>query len=163
MWRFRCFFWVSQRSQTLQISNWIIYQSANRSELVQSTKAVTTVGVETEPVKPEKPKLRVKREIRTDKIKATCENLSSVCGVCVEVSWQAVKTVCKEFYEHDVYLSAAEACKSASLEQPASEKLCPLVSATGYESYECVLPSARAISDYKQMQASEVEQDTAIS
>ena len=74
------------------------------------------MGVQTEPVKSDKPKLRVERKICADKIKATCANVSSVCGVSVEMSRQAVKTVYKELYEHDVYLSAAEACKSASLE-----------------------------------------------
>ena len=93
---------------------------------------------------------------------ATCANFSSVCVVSVEMSRQAVKTVCKELYEHDVYLSAAEACKSASLEQPPSKKPCPPVSARDYESYEYVLPSARTISDYKQMQVSQVERDAAI-
>ena len=73
------------------------------------------------------------------------------------MSQQAVKTVCKELHEHDVYLSATEACKSASLEEPPSKKACPPVSARNYESHEYVLPSARTISDYKQMQASQVE------
>ena len=103
------------------ISNSTTNQSANRSGLVQSTKSVTTVGVQTEPVKPDKPKLRVKRKICTDKIKATCANASSACGVSVKMSQQGVKTIFKELYEH-VYLSAAEACKSASLEQPPSKK-----------------------------------------
>ena len=120
------------------------------------------MGVPTEPVKPDKRKLRVKRKICTYKIKATCANISSVCGVSVEMSQQAVKTVCKELYEHDVYLSGAEACKSASLEQPPSKKPCPRVSARDYESYEYFLPSARTNSDYKQMQDSQVEQDAAI-
>ena len=68
------------------ISNATIDQSANRSGLVRSTKSVTTVGVQTEPVKPDKPKLRVKRKICADKIKATCANVSSACGVSVEMS-----------------------------------------------------------------------------
>ena len=144
------------------ISNSTINQSTNRSGLVRSTKSLTTVGVQIEPVKPDKSKLRVKRKICTDKIKATCANVSSVCGVFVEMSQQAVNTVCKERYEHEVYLSAVEACKSASLEQPPSKKLCPPVNARDYESYEYVLPSAKTISDYKQMQASQVEQDAAI-
>ena len=91
------------------ISNSTINQSDDRSGLVQSTKSVTTVGVQMEQVKPEKPKLRVKRNICTDQIKATCANVSSVCEVSVEMSLQVIKTVCKELYEHDVYLSAAEA------------------------------------------------------
>ena len=91
------------------ISNSTINQSDDRSGLVQSTKSVTTVGVQMEQVKPEKPKLKVKRKICTDQIKTTCANVSSVCEVSVEMSLQVVKTVCKELYEHDVYLSAAEA------------------------------------------------------
>ena len=62
------------------ISNSTIDQSANRSGLVRSTKSVTTVGVQTEPVKPDKPKLRVKRKICTNKIKATYASISSICG-----------------------------------------------------------------------------------
>ena len=85
------------------------------------------------------------------------------CLWCVyREGWQAVKTVFKEPYEHDVYLSVAEVCKSASLEQPPSKKLCPPVIARDYEIYEYVLPSARTISEYKQMQASQVEWDAAI-
>ena len=91
------------------ISNSTINQSDDRSGLVQSTKSVTTAGVQMEQVKPEKPKLKVKRKICTDQIKTTCANVSSVCEVSVEMSLQVVKTVCKELYEHDVYLSAAEA------------------------------------------------------
>ena len=120
------------------------------------------MGVQLEPVKPEKPKLRAKRKICTDKIEATCANVSSVCGMPVEMTQKAVKTVCKELYKHDVYLSAAEGCKLASLEQPPSKKPSPPVSARDYKSYDYVLPSARTISDYKQMQASQVEQDAAI-
>ena len=48
------------------------------------------------------------------------------------------------------------------MEQPPSKKPCPPVSARDYESYEYVLPSARTISDYKQMQVSQVERDAAI-
>ena len=144
------------------ISNSTINQSDDRSGLVQSTKSVTTAGVQMEQVQPEKPKLKVKRKICTDQIKTTCANVSSVCEVSVEMSLQVVKTVCKELYEHDVYLSAAEAWKSASLEQPPSKKPCPPVSARNYESYKCVLASARTISDYKQMLASQVEQDAAV-
>ena len=80
------------------IYNLTIDQSINRSGLVWSTKSITTVGVQTELVKPDKPKLRVKRKICTDRIKATCANISSVCEVSVEMSRQAVKTVCKELY-----------------------------------------------------------------
>ena len=93
------------------ISNSTIDQSADRSGLVRSTKSVTTVGVQTETVTPDKPKLPLKRKICTDKIKATCANVSSVCGVSVEMSRQVVKTVCKELYEHDVDLTAVEVCK----------------------------------------------------
>ena len=76
------------------ISNSTIDQSVNRSGIVRSTKSVTTVYVQTEPVKPEKLKLRVNRKICTDKIKATCANVSSVYGVSVEMSRKMVKTLC---------------------------------------------------------------------
>ena len=48
------------------------------------------------------------------------------------------------------------------MEQPPFKKPCPPVSARDYESYGYVLPSARTISDYKQMLASQVERDAAI-
>ena len=69
------------------------------------------MGVQTETVTPDKSKLPLKGKICTDKIKATCANVSSVCGVSVEMSRQVVKTVCKELYEHDVDLTAVEVCK----------------------------------------------------
>ena len=142
------------------ISNSTTNQSANRSGLVQSTKSVTTVDVQTEPVKPDKLKLRVKRKICTDKIKATCANASSVCGVSVKMSQQAVKTVCKELYEH-VYLSAAELANQLlwsnhHLKNDAHQRVPEIMKAM---SMFCLL---QELPDYKQMQASQVEQDAAV-
>ena len=41
-------------------------------------------------------------------MKSTCSHLSSKCGVTVETSRKDVQIVCKELYNHDVYLPSKE-------------------------------------------------------
>ena len=80
----------------------------------------------------------------------------------VETSRLAVKTVCKELYNHEVYLSATDEVANDFEGEPPSKKSCIPLTEFDYASYQYVLPSARTISDYKQMQASQVERDAAL-
>ena len=57
--------------------------------------------------------------------------------------------VCSHLYEHEFYLSPHAATGQKETE-------------ANYNKYEYVLPSARTISDYKQMQASQAERDAAV-
>ena len=45
----------------------------------------------------------------TDAIKTACAQVSSACGISVEMSRIAVKTICKAFYGHEFYLNVDEA------------------------------------------------------
>ena len=75
----------------------------------------------------------------------------------------AVKTTCKALYEPEYFLNIEEATKGTegTLEPAAKRSKRPL-SKEDYQNYECVLPSAKTVSDYKHLQASEVECDAAI-
>ena len=102
-------------------------------------------------------------------MKSTCALVSTKCEVSVEVTRLAVKTVMKGMYDHDVYLnteeqSAAEHSTPPDNDQnePPSKKkrTVPVPSSKAeYDKYQYGLPSARTISDYKHMQASEAERN----
>ena len=85
----------------------------------------------------------------TESVKATCAKVSTDCGVSAETVRQAVKTICKNFNNHDFYLSIEET-QDDTLEVYQPEPKCFKKSMTkkDYESYEFVLPSAKTISDY---------------
>ena len=132
-----------------------INQSHNRSGLTRSTKQTCDVSVQTDPVIIDKPKLRIKERVCTEDIKMTCANLSSICGLSVENSRLAVQTVCKYMYKHEFYLSQADVNTSCEVgDDPPRKRNCLDLT--------YVLPSARTISDFKQLQASQVERDAAL-
>ena len=73
----------------------------------------------------------------------------------VENSRLATKTVCKYLYKHKFYLSQSDTNASSELDDdPPKKRNCLDLS--------YVLPSARTISDFKQMQASQVERNAAL-
>ena len=45
----------------------------------------------------------------TESVKATCAKVSTVCGVSAETVRPAVKTICKNFHNHNFYLFIEEA------------------------------------------------------
>ena len=65
-------------------------------------------SVQTDAAVSDRPKLRIKLRSSTDEIKTTCAKLSSICGLSVEMARKVVQIVCKELYNHDMYLSARE-------------------------------------------------------
>ena len=72
----------------------------------------------------------------------------------------AVEIVCKYLYKHDMYLSAPVTELNPQNEEPPTKQL--RKEAMKDENYAIVLPSARTISDFKEMQASKIETNVAI-
>jgi len=118
--------------------------SVNRSRVVRNTKPTDTVSTQRE-LSPsiDRPILKAKANQKhaTEIIKTTCAKVSSSAGVSVETARLVVKIVAKELYGHEFYMSLEEQ-NNATLE-------------IGEEMY--VLPSARTISDYKYLLASQSE------
>ena len=118
------------------------------------------------------PKIRKIRSLSAE-IKSTCAKLSSSLGISVENSRKAVQIVCKYLYGHNYYLSKEEQEQALSdtttephfKKQKASSSATrepPPVSADDYKKYEFVLPNAKTIYNYKQLQATEAESDAAV-
>ena len=120
-------------------------QSMDLSGLVRVAKGVYEAGVQTVPVVPDRPQIRVKTKVCTEQIKATCANVSSVCGISVELARLAVKTVCAKVYGHDYYLSPPGIIYDKSEGEPLSKKSRIPLSAADYADYKYVLPSSRLI------------------
>ena len=82
-------------------------------------------------------------------MKSACEQISSVCGVSVETSRKALQIVCKDLYNHDVYLSLKEQAENEGVNVKSSK----------YDNHSYVVPSVRGITEFKQLQASEMERE----
>ena len=79
----------------------------------------------------------------------------------------AVQTTCNALYQHTYYLNAEDAMKDNNTDEeepvePKAKRARKPVTKGDYKDYVYVLPSARTISDYKHLQASQVECDAAI-
>ena len=136
-------------------------QSQNRSGLVRLSVSTNEMSTQTDVVPVDRPKIQVKSKICTDEIKATCASVSAVSNLSAEMARLAVQTVCKRLYGHDFLLSPPRNETNTTDEEPKEKKPRVPVTSTEYEKYELVLPSARTITDYKQMQASQAERDAA--
>ena len=97
-------------------------QSLNRSGLALITTPVNETSTQTDDVIFCRPKLHINERVCSEEIKATCANLSSVCGMSVENSRLAVKTVSKFLYKHEVYLTVEEADKAVAEETEPPKK-----------------------------------------
>ena len=99
----------------------------------------------------------------TESIKAICAKVSKVCSVSAETTRQAVKTVCKNLYNHDFHLSTEEA-QDDTLEvcDPEPKRSKRPMTKKDYKSYKVHLPSAKTILDYKYLQASQAKSDVAL-
>ena len=80
-----------------------------------------------------------------------------MCNLSAEKSRLAVQTVCKlkkyiQLYDHEFYLTPPTV--QNEINEPAEKKRRVPLTASDYENYTYVIPSARTINDYKQMQAS---------
>ena len=71
----------------------------------------------------EKPKLRKISKTFTEEVRASCPSVSSKGCISVEKDRVAVKTVCKEMYQHQYDLNADEYKNSEEMIQTNSEPL----------------------------------------
>ena len=107
-------------------------------------------------------KIRSNRDC-TDKIKATCAQVSTECGISIEMAHIAVKTTCISLYGHDFYLCVDDKLeRDGDVSQPSAKRPKHPYSKEKYAKYEDVLPSVRAVADYKHFQASQVECDASM-
>ena len=134
--------------------------SMNRSGLIRKKDSGVEVACQTENPMPDRPMTRINLKTCTDNSKSACAKVSSSEGLSVEKSRRAVKIASKEMYNHDFYLSAKEQLlgeEGIVVELEQNEKGRVPVSAEELKTYSYVLPSARVISNTKQIQASEME------
>ena len=122
--------------------------SVNRSGHARIQYTGVDVAVQTEHVS-DQPKLSINKRGCPNEIKSACATISSVCCVSIETSRKVVLIVCKDLYDHNFHLSSNEQ-----------------IMAEGVQSQSCdnhlyVLLSVRIITDYKQLQASEMEREAA--
>ena len=76
--------------------------SLNRSGVYRKTNPPKDASIQVCSLAPQ-PRIRVNRNC-TESIKATCAKVSTICGVSAETPRHAVKTVCKNCYNHDFLL-----------------------------------------------------------
>ena len=79
--------------------------SATRSGNVFIRKVKVECSTQTEACRADRPKLRMNKNQSNDAIKSTCSTLSSICGESLETSRKVVQVVCKNLYDHNVYLT----------------------------------------------------------
>ena len=118
------------------------------------------VTTQTDNPSPDRPSLRVSKRIGTDAIKSACAMVSATCGVSAEMSRKIVQIVARELYNHAFYLTPKEQYfgEHAELEDPVTSDNSDFKP----KDYTYVIPSARTISDHKQMLASESETEAAL-
>ena len=68
----------------------------------------------------EKTKLRINRK-STETIKSTCAQVSTACGLSVEMAPISVQTTCKALYQHEYYLNVEDATKNYSTNEETTE------------------------------------------
>ena len=101
--------WIKAFGEPMCSENSVnLHVSLSRSGLVQSTKQVEDKDIQTDPCTSDQPNLRINCRICTDRIKATCSEISTKCEVSVEVARLAVKIVMTWLYGHDAYLNIKE-------------------------------------------------------
>ena len=147
---------------TLIISNKSTNIRRTRSGSIHLKATGIEKKVQTENPMPDRPKLRIKLRTCTDEIKNACAKVSSICGLSAEKSRKVVQIVAKELYNHDLNLTPEEQLygEEGILAENSEKKRIP-VSVNELKNYTYVIPSARTITDFKQIQASEMELDAA--
>ena len=158
--------------------------STNRSGAVRLTTVGIDAGVQTEFSIP-RPNIRKGRRGEcSEKVKAACAMVSSICGISPELSRKVVKIVCKELFDMNFYLTPEEQAQGE--ENEIADKEDPVIDMvvgeeeveerekdggketeqekipTKRKDYTYVLPSARTIADHKQILASETEAEAAV-
>ena len=89
--------------------------SLNRSGVSRITISTNEVSVQTE-TSLEKPQIRMNRKC-TEAIKSTCAQVSTTCGLSVEMARVAVQTTCNALYQHTYYLNSEDAMKDNNTDE----------------------------------------------
>ena len=112
----------------------------------------------------ERPSIRKTKKCTAD-IKSACAQVSVSCGLSTEMSRVAVQAVSKHLYHHEYYLSIDEvttSLTSCNKNSPPPAKKQFVKSRSDNIDYKYVLPSAKTIAHFKQLQSIEQEHKAAI-
>ena len=136
--------------------------SVNHSGLSRMTIPTCDASVQTEGIIVQ-PKIRLHRKC-TESIKSTCNQVSTACGLSVEMACTAVQTTCKALYKHEYFLNIEEVPNDQRDEdfEPVPKRPKKPLTKEYCNEFAYVLPSARTTADHKHLQASEIECDAGV-
>lgn len=141
---------INESTSAMNISN-------NRSGMIRLKPIGVDIGLQTDLAVPDRPSLRKNKRISTENVKNACALVSTCSGVSAEMSRRIVKIIAKELYGHNLYLTPEEQAEGESIEMTLDQKANQSIQDRTY-----VIPSARTITDHKQLMASETETEAAI-
>ena len=155
---------IEEEADTDVPSSSNVQLNQNRSGLTRNNIVSAEKCTQTEDYVIERPSIRKTKKCTAD-IKAACAQVSVSCGLSTEMSRVAVQAVSKHLYHHKYYLSIDEvttsltSCNKIS-PPPAKKKF--VKSKSDYIDYKYVLPSAKTIAHFQQLQSVEQQQKAAI-
>ena len=145
----------SEMNSTMNYDSLNLDTSCSRSGFVRLKPTGVSVGIQTDPVQADRPRLRIVKRVSTEEIKSACATVSSICGVSAEMVRKIVQIIGRELYGHIFYLTPEDQAvgerlnsDAVSMEESDDNK---------HKDYTYVICSARTISDHKQVLASEME------
>lgn len=106
------------------------------------------------------PKLQIRKKRNcTDKVKGTIAKISYECGISVEKARKVYQIASIEISGHECFLSLEEKQRKKGIER--QEKKMKITD-INYEEYDDILPSAKSIRRYKNLQATQDEVNAAV-
>ena len=155
----------TETTEVTQLNSTLNEHSMNRSGTIRSEEVTAEQKVP-------RPEIRKVRNF-TEEIKSACAKTSSSCGISVDKARIAVQVVCNELYHHKYYLSKEEQLSSGDVNEiPTTEPRAKRArsttnsnapkSSSDYEIYKYVLPSAKIIRNYKNLQATQEETNAGV-
>ena len=128
------------------------------SRKVLSTKQEFDISIQTDQVLLESPQLRIKKRVWTDQKEERCTDLLSLCRLYIEISRLAVRIVGKNLCNYKLYLQISIE-ESKSGDEKTKKKLCY---SSKNDDYLYSIQFHQHISNYKQIQASQLESNAAL-
>ena len=92
-------------NSTINSDSLSVDTSCNRSGFVRLKPTGVSVGIQTDPVQADRPRLRIVKCVSTEEIKSVCATVSSICGVSAEMSQKIIQIIAWELYRHMFYLT----------------------------------------------------------